>query len=100
MGQLSIVPSFISRSVHSPHQLMQRSLFSTVAPPASTNGNNAAAKAVASQESFKAELEARKAEFEKHFDAATFRDSVRGFMQHYYSKPAPQLVSIGHLVCN
>lgn len=49
----------------------------------------------ASAPSFATDSAEKRAEFAAHFSDAHFRDALRGFMQFYYSKPAPQLVGVG-----
>ena len=62
---------------------------STTSASTSTTNNDSA-----SASTFATELAKKRAKFAAHFNDAHFRDALRGLMQFYYRKPAPQQVGV------
>jgi hypothetical protein len=69
--------------------------FSATAAPSSASGATEGQPAPSTTDS---EFAAKKAAFEQHFTDARFKHPLHGFMQHYFEKPAPQLVATGHML--
>ncbi len=69
----------------------------SAADASTSSGSNASGSA--SAPTFATDSAEKRSEFAAHFNDAHFRDALRGFMQFYYSKPAPQLVGVGCALC-